>query len=93
MPKLNRREAAYAIQSEQEFKSHTGSLTARWEQEGSTKTYLVCSYGVPVARVIYSFEQMSDGDIVQTRNVWITPQKYSVTTSNHTNLARRSINI
>jgi hypothetical protein len=93
MPKLNRREATFAIQSEQEFKSHTGSLTARWEQEGSTKTYLVCSYGVPVARVIYSFEQKDDGDIVQTRDVWITPQKYSVTTSNHTNLARRSINI
>ena len=93
MRKVNRREASHLMLLEKEFKSHTGSLTARWEQEGSTKTYLVCSYGVPVARVIYSFEQMSDGDIVQTRNVWITPQKYSVTTSNHTNLARRSINI
>jgi hypothetical protein len=93
MPKLNRRQAQFAIQSEQEFQSHTGNLTARWEQEGSTKTYLVCSYGVPVARVIYSFEQKDDGDVVQTRDVWFTQQKYSVTTSNHTNLARRSIYI
>ena len=93
MVRLNRRQASDAIRNEDEFRTHTGNLTARWELEGSTKTYLVCSYGVPVARVIYSFDQRSDGDVVQTRDVWITQQKYSVTTSNHTNLARRSINI
>jgi hypothetical protein len=91
LSRMNRREAQACMAREYAFKSHTGNLRAEWYQEGSTKIYTVFSYAEPIARVIYSFDQQPDGDIVRTRDVWFTPDKYSITTSNHTNLARRAI--
>lgn len=52
---------------------------------------MVMSYSEPIARVDYVMTQEPDGDVTCERQVWVTPRKFSVTTSKHTNMARRAL--
>lgn len=91
MPKVNLQTASKFIEHEREFESSTGSLKGINLMSNGTRSYIVFSYSEPIARVDYVMTQEPDGDITTERQLWFTPRKFSVTTSRHTNLARRAL--
>lgn len=70
------RKAVEAIADRRHFKAGANTLTALTNEEGD---YLIYSYRALIARI------NRDG------STWITSDKYSVTTSRHTGIARRGI--
>ena len=101
MPRANLKLAERLIEAGQPVVSHTGSFTGDWRFDDDSYAYVVSSYGVPVAelrrnRVLDSNGKRalnSRGQAKYDLELWITPQKYSVTTSRHTNLASRALQI
>ena len=93
MPTVNLRTASNYIETEQDFKSSTGSLRGVNTWSNGVRSYTVFSYSEPIARVEYIMTQLDDGDIITEREIWVTPRKFSVTTSRHTNLARRALQV
>jgi hypothetical protein len=101
MPRVNLRQAERLIETGQPAVSNTGSFTADWRFDDDSYSYVVSSYGVPVAelrrkRVLDEHGKRamnSKGQAKYELDLWITPQKYSVTTSRHTNLAARALRI
>jgi hypothetical protein len=99
MPRANLKLAERLIEAGQPVVSHTGSFTGDWRFDDDSYAYVVSSYGVPVAelrrkRVLDSNGKRalnSRGQAKYDLELWITPQKYSVTTSRHTNLASRAL--
>lgn len=74
------------------FQNTTGTMTADTEFDDKGMTYVVKSYGVPIASVRHEEQKNEHGHVIgYTREVWITPIKYSVTTSKHTTYARRAL--
>jgi hypothetical protein len=89
------------IEAGQPAVSNTGSFVGDWRFDDDSYAYVVSSYGVPVAelrrkRVLDEQGKRvmnSKGQAKYELDLWITPQKYSVTTSRHTNLAARALRI
>lgn len=75
--RISLREVPRAIENRQEFTAGAGTMFGDYEDDGS---YVVRSYRA----VIATAKQTPEGEVV-----WVTDQKWSVTTSRHTNLARR----
>lgn len=74
------------------FQNTTGTLTADTSFDDKGMTYVVKSYGVPIAEVRHNEIKNEHGHVTgYTREVWITSLKYSVTTSKHTTYARRAL--
>jgi hypothetical protein len=101
MPKANLKLAERLIEAGQPVVSSTGSFVGDWRFDDDSYAYVVSSYGVPVAelrrhRVLDSEGKRamnSRGQAKYNLELWITPTKYSVTTSRHTNLASRALKI
>lgn len=101
MPRVNLRQAERLIEAGQPAVSNTGSFTADWRFDDDSYAYVVSSYGVPIAelrrrRAVDSSGQRamnSKGHAKYDLDLWITPQKYSMTTSRHTNLAARALRV
>jgi hypothetical protein len=99
MPRANLKSAEKLIAAGLPVVSHTGSFVGDWKFDDDSYAYVVQSYGVPVAElrrksVLDSNGKRalnSRGKIKYDLELWITPQKYSVTTSRHTNLAGRAL--
>lgn len=94
--KVNAMGAMVRMETESAFISITGSLRASnlysIHNEGD-REYVVTSYGVPIAKVTYTRYTDEQGNTAYHREVWITDQKYSVTTSKHTGMARRALQV
>lgn len=93
MTRINLKEALVRIECELDFESSTGALRGVTDWDTGTRRYTVYSYREPIARVQYLMNQQEDGDVTTERVVWITPQKFSVTTSKHTGIARRALRV
>jgi hypothetical protein len=89
--KVNLMGAAVRMECETAFESTTGALRAINHYENGVREYVVYSYAQPIARVTYTIDYDDNGDVVTGRSVWITPDKFSVTTSKHTGIARRAL--
>lgn len=77
MNRINLQDAKRELALQNAFNS--GNLTARWEYNGRMiGVYTVYSYGTPIAT------------LDPNRSVWVTPARYSVTTSKHTNMVKRA---
>ena len=91
-PRVNAQTSIEMMKCEAMFQNSTGTMTADTEFDDKGMTYVVMSYGVPIARVRHNEQKNEHGHVIgYTREVWITPQKYSVTTSKHTTYARRAL--
>jgi hypothetical protein len=81
--------------------SNTGSLVGDTSFDDNGWEYTVTSYGVPIGKVRREVILNPDGSWAvglrgarqYKKTLWITDQKWSVTTSKHTNLARRALKI
>jgi hypothetical protein len=102
MPRVSLRSAERLIEAGQPVQSNTGSFTGDWQfDDNKGYAYVVKSYGVPVAELRRTRVLDSEGKRVMNSRghakynleLWITPVKYSVTTSRHTSLARRALRI
>jgi len=101
MARVNLKLAERMIEAGQPAVSNTGSFVGDWRFDDDSYAYVVSSYGVPVAelrrkRVLDEQGKRvmnSKGQAKYELDLWITPQKYSVTTSRHTNLAARALRI
>jgi hypothetical protein len=101
MPKANLKHAEQMIEAGQPVVSNTGSFVGDWKFDEDSYAYVVSSYGVPVAelrrrRVVDSSGQRvmnSRGQAKYDLELWITPVKYSVTTSKHTTIAKRALQL
>ena len=101
MPKANLKLAERLVEAGQPVISSTGNFSGDWQFDDDSYAYVVRSYGVPVAelrRIRVLDEQgkrviNSRGQAKYDLELWVTPQKYSVTTSRHTNLASRALRI
>ena len=102
MPKANLKLAERLIEAGQPVESTTGSFTGDWQfDDNKGYAYVVKSYGVPVAELRRTRVLDSEGKRVMNSrgqakyelSLWVTPQKYSVTTSRHTNLASRALRL
>jgi hypothetical protein len=89
------------IEAGQPATSNTGSFVGDWRFDDDSYAYVVSSYGVPVAelrrhRVVDANGQRVMNERGQAKynlELWVTPVKYSVTTSKHTNIANRALKI
>ena len=101
MAKASLRLAERMIEAGQPVVSNTGSFVGDWKFDDDGFAYVVSSYGVPVAelrrhRVVDANGQRVMNERGQAKynlELWITPVKYSVTTSKHTTIAKRALNI
>jgi hypothetical protein len=93
MSKVSNQGAQVRIECETAFETYNGTLRATNTWSNGVREYTVYSYQEPIARVTYTMTQQEDGDVVTERHIWITPQKFSVTTSRHTNIARRALQV
>ena len=101
MARVNLRQAERLIEMSQPVVSRTGSFTADWRFDDDSYAYVVKSYGVPVAElsrfraVDSSGEKVvnSKGQAKYNFHLWVTPTKYSVTTSKHTTIAKRALQL
>jgi hypothetical protein len=93
MSKVTNEGAQVRIECETAFETHNGTLRGINTWSDGVREYTVYSYREPIARVTYTMTQQEDGDVVTERHIWITPQKFSVTTSRHTNIARRALQV
>jgi hypothetical protein len=101
MPRANLKLAERLVEAGQPVVSLTGSFVGDWRFDDDSYAYVVSSYGVPVAelrrkRVLDENGKRvmnSRGQAKYDLDLWITPTKYSVTTSRHTNLASRALKI
>lgn len=84
---ITQRQVENAIQSLVPFSISTGNMTGYKADYGTRTEYSIYSYGVLIARLEFTLK----GIQWVTTNKWITDKKYSVTTSRHTNLARRAL--
>jgi hypothetical protein len=82
--------AEVMMRQEQAFETVTGSLRAQNVFTNGIRSYIVFSYQEPIAVVSYHITE-NNGDVITTRNAWITDDKFSVTTSRHTSMARRAL--
>jgi hypothetical protein len=93
MPQLNQRDAIHYIATRQEFKASAlsgstyslgggrlgGKELATFQADVNAVTYIVYSYGTPIAWHTLNF------------GWYVVEQKFSVTTSKHSNYVRRAI--
>jgi hypothetical protein len=101
MPRANLKLAERLVEAGQPVVSLTGSFVGDWRFDDDSYAYVVSSYGVPVAELRRKRVLDEDGKRVMNSrgqakydlDLWITPTKYSVTTSRHTNLASRALKI
>ena len=101
MARVNLKLAERLVEAGQPAVSLTGSFVGDWRFDNDSYAYVVSSYGTPVAelrrkRVLDEQGKRvmnSGGQAKYELDLWITPQKYSVTTSRHTNLAARALRI
>jgi hypothetical protein len=101
MPRVSLRQAERLIETGQPVVSYTGSFTADWRFDDDSYAYVVKSYGVPIAelsrfRAVDNSGQKAlnnKGQAKYNLHLWVTPTKYSVTTSRHTNLASRALRV
>lgn len=91
-PVVNAQKSIEMMKCEMPFRNATGSMTADSVFDDKGFTYVVKSYGVDVGRVRHEEIKNEQGEVTgYTREVWITSDKYSVTTSKHTTYARRAL--
>ena len=101
MPRANLKSAEKLIAAGLPVVSHTGSFVGDWRFDDDSYAYVVKSYGVLIAelrrkRVLDENGKRvmnSRGQAKYELDLWITPTKYSVTTSRHTNLASKALRI
>ena len=87
---LNRKQIPDAIAILEEFSGSNKTIWAFKSFDDAGWEYVVKSYGVPIAKMRID-DVKEDGIVVGwSRTLWITPERYSVTTSAHTTLARRA---
>jgi hypothetical protein len=101
MGRVSLKHAERLVETGQPAVSNTGSFTADWRFDDDSYAYVVKSYGVPIAEL--RRKRMLDehgkrainsrGQAKYELDLWITSQRYSVTTSRHTNLAARALRI
>ena len=100
MPKAHLKHAERLIEAGQPVVSTTGNFIGDWQfDDNKGYAYVVKSYGVPVAELRRTRVLDSEGKRVMNSkgqakydlSLWVTPKKYSVTTSRHTNLAYRAL--
>ncbi len=79
--RISLREVPLAIQNRREFTAGAGTMFGDYDTDGEhAGKYVIRSYRAVIATVTFT----DRGDLV-----WVTDRKYSVTTSKHTNYARR----
>jgi hypothetical protein len=92
MGKVTNQGAEIRMETETAFENSTGSLKGENIYIDGHRYYNVYSYGVLIAEVAYQgLLNTESGEASFKRVVWITPRKYSVTTSKHTGMARRAL--
>ncbi len=80
--RISLREVPLAIQNRREFTAGAGTMFGDYDTDGEhAGKYVIRSYRAVIATVTFG----RDNEEV----VWVTDRKYSVTTSKHTNYARR----
>lgn len=89
--RANAKESIEIMKCEAPFRNSTGTMTGDTAFDDKGYVYIVKSYGVPIATVRHEEYTAIDGRKQYTREVWITPTKYSVTTSKHTTYAKRAL--
>lgn len=91
-PVVNARKSIEMMKCEMPFRNANSTMTADSVFDDKGFTYVVRSYGVDVGRVRHNEVKNEKGEVIgYTREVWITDQKYSVTTSKHTTYAKRAL--
>ncbi len=81
--RISLREVPLAIQNRREFTAGAGTMFGDYDTDGEhAGKYVIRSYRAVIATVTFT----DRGDLV-----WVTDRKYSVTTSKHTNYARRGL--
>jgi hypothetical protein len=101
MPRVSLRHAETLIAEGKPVVSHTGNLAGDTSFDDTGWEYTVFSYGVPIGSIRRqairnpdgSYAKDDQGKVALTEELWITDKKYSVTTSRHTNLARRALTL
>lgn len=101
MARVSLRHAELLIGEAKPVVSHTGSLYGDTSFDDNGWEYTVYSYGVPIGKIRReairnadgSYAKDDQGKVAITEELWITDKKYSVTTSRHTNLARRALTL
>jgi hypothetical protein len=95
MPRMmvTQREVVDRIRNEEAFVLTTGSMRGDKAFDDNGWTYYITSYGVDVGRIRHEQTKHEDGSITWETKLWVTPQRYSVTTSRHTGYVRRALNI
>jgi len=101
MAKVNLKLAERLIEAGQPVVSSTGNLTADWQFDDDSYAYVVSSYGVPVASLFRKVILDEEGNRVRDDkgrlkyglDLVVTTQRFSVTTSRHTNIAKRALKI
>jgi hypothetical protein len=101
MARVSLRHAEEMIKECKPVVSNTGSLVGDTSFDDNGWEYTVFSYGVPIGFVRRQVVRKPDGSIdydtegnpCYLKTLWITDTKYSVTTSRHTNLARRALTL
>ncbi len=86
---ITRREVPYAIEKEDEFCITTRSMWGFKSFDDYGWEYVIRSYGVDICKV--RVDEVKENGLVigWKKSLWVTPERYSVTTSTHTNLVRR----
>ncbi len=90
---LNRRQIPSAIAREEEFSGTNRTIWAFKSFDDNGWEYVIKSYGVPIAKVRVDDVKENGVVVGWKKTLWVTPQKYSVTTSAHTSLVRRGYNL
>jgi hypothetical protein len=101
MARVSLRHAEILISEAKPVVSHTGNLAGDTSFDDNGWEYTVWSYGVPIGKLRReavrnadgSYAKDDQGKVAITTKLWITDKKYSVTTSRHTNIARRALMI
>lgn len=87
---LNRRQIPAAIEAGEEFSGSNQTIWAFKSFDDKGWSYEVKSYGVVIGRMRVDDVKDEDGNVVaHKKTLWITPTRYSVTTSAHTSLVRQ----
>jgi hypothetical protein len=91
MSKVTNSEAEFRIRKEEAFVTHNGTLRGTNLWSDGVRRYIVYSYNEPIASVTYEITQDGNQDVIASRYVWVTKDKFSKTTSRHTSIARRAL--
>ena len=91
MSKVSNAGALVRMECEVAFITKFGTLRGSNEWAEGLRTYVVYSYEEPIARVSYLISFDSNSEAITKRDVWVTDERFTSTTTNHISMARRAL--